>query len=367
MPLVLLILIRNQRFASLVLLLFVGAIGMVEFNELFYFESSVSFLYGLRDVFLIVLVAELASGNIKTDNIDFNLSFFLYTVMFLALCDAVISNILELDFYRGAYNLESYYANKKVEIQLGFGILGDRIGLPLYSPSLLGTMLPMYYFFDKRIALPAGERTVALIVSVFTATKVVPLMIIYYLVGRRWLIATLLGIPLLLVVFAVLYEFAGDDPFLSTHFSSVLGHLQSFTTALEANVFSFRPDLLGSNSTAIVNLASSGGVETGLMESLILARLADLKAWSILLAIYIVYFNFSIKSEFGRKIFFIFVLVSVLTATSNHPIAWVPALVLIYQKHPPRVSTARSRLLSRLFGLGTRFSTLVTKYRWPSQ
>lgn len=329
MPLLVVLLIRNNCIHSLFFLFFIGVIGGVQFTQEFGGVEIISYFYGMRDILLLILVAEMISGKISITAANFNVNSFVVTVIILALLDVIISSILGVDIYKNLFNLDAYYANKGVEIELGFGILGDRVGLPLYSPNLLCTMLAMLFFFDNRIQQSDSKRLLPLIVCVFTATKVLPLTLFYYFTGRRWLAASLVLLVSFFSSFWVLYDLVKDEPLLSYHFASVSGHLSSFATTLASDVISFFPSILGAHSHAIKNMGSNE-VVSGLMESMLLARVADLKVWSFALIVYIALMFVVAKNDLGRKALFIFILISLLTATSNQPVAWVPALLVLY-------------------------------------
>lgn len=328
MPMVLLLLFRNNCIPSIIFIFFVGSVGGVQLTQGFGSVDIISYIYGLRDIFLIVLIVEIISGKINISNSRFDVNNFVSIVLILASIDVLVSNIIGLNVYKNIFNLESYYANKGVDIELGFGIFGDRVGLPLYSPNLLCTMLAMYFFFDKRISQRGIRRMVAFIVCVFTATKVLPLTILYYFTARRWLIASLMFLVIFSLSFFALYEMVKEEPLLSYHFASVSGHLSSFATASATDVSSLYPSVLGSHSHAVKNMGATSQV-SGLMESLLLARVADLKIWSFALLVYFTYAFAVAKSNLARKALFLFILISLLTATSNHPVAWVPALIIM--------------------------------------
>ena len=235
-------------------------------------------------------------------------------------------NIAEIVF-----RTSDYYSNKGVDINLSNGLLGDRIGAPLYSPNLLCTLLACCFFFDHRITPSKWMvKLFSFIVVAFTMSKVIVFSLAFYVIRTKWKLPVILGL-LSLFPFYLLLEsyYATLTPgILKYHTASLLGHFHAFAMALENDLFSFIPEPIGSHSIAmqVINQGTDSGAG---IESIILARLSELKVYYFIVIAYIIYSLFQLKNNKEEKFITFFVVLSLLTATSNQPVAFIPALFLL--------------------------------------
>ncbi|HGS4592127.1 TPA: hypothetical protein ACMDO9_003480 [Vibrio cholerae] len=324
-------LFKTRRSVSLLLIFFISLVGFVPYFSGEFDIDIIGYFYGFRDIFLLILIVELLKLHDDFFPKKINVFNFLYIILSVSLLDVVLTNLLGFDIVQKILGVDNYYINKGVDINLSNGILGDRVGAPLFSPNLLCTLLGLVYFFDKRIF--CGKlvfKFIALVVSIFTVSKVILVTVGFYFLGKRWLIpiiVSLSSIPIIYVIVNTVY-LGLDDGSLKYHFASVIGHLNAFTMAMENNVLSITPDPLGSHSIAM--RVMSGGTDVGAgIESSILTRLSELKVFYLLVVFYIFHSLIYIKNNLRRKFLVSFLVISLLTATSNQPVAFMPALFLL--------------------------------------
>jgi hypothetical protein len=334
MILLLVFICLNRSYISLCFILIIGAFGAAPFVNDFVPMQLLGYFYGFRDIFLLVLLVELAKYKSNLDVTKKEVNVFVFFVMILAFIDFLITNVLDMGLMEFIFRTKDYYGNKGIDINLSNGILGDRVGVPLYSPNLICTLLAAYYFLDSRINRSNNfVKLFAFIVAVVTMTKVIIFSLCFYVLGRFWALPVLMGILSLFPFYLVLHDFYISLPtgLLKYHIASVLGHLHAFDIASTNNIYSFIPEPLGSHSIAMKVLRGDGSSGPGI-ESSILARASELKIYYLFVVAYIIYSLISLKNDVLRKFIAFFVLLSLLTATSNQPVAWVPILFLIRSK-----------------------------------
>jgi len=334
MILLLVFICLNRSYISLFFILVIGVFGAAAFVNDFAPSQLLGYFYGFRDIFLLVLLVELAKYKSNLDVTEKEVNVFVFFVMILASIDFVITNVLNMGLMESFFRTNDYYSNKGIDINLSSGILGNRVGVPLYSPNLLCTLLAAYYFLDRRISRSTVfVKLFAFIVAAVTMTKVILFSLCFYVLGRFWALPMLIGILSLFPFYLLLNDFYISLPvgLLKYHVASVLGHLHAFEIASTNNLYSLIPDPLGSHSIAMKVLNGEGGAGPGI-ESSILARASELKIYYLFVVAYVIYSLLKIKDDVLRKVIAFFVLLSLLTATSNQPVAWIPILFLIRSK-----------------------------------
>jgi hypothetical protein len=325
MVLLIVFLIMNKRTISLLFLLIIGVYGFIPMIDDFSMMSIMGYVYGFRDIFLIVLLMELLLLS-NTDISKKEISIFLITIIILSLLDIMFTVSMGADnSYSLFYNLNEYYSNKGVRTNLSAGFLGDRLTIPLYSPNLLATLFVTFYFLERVIKHHLFIKLLAFIVAVFTLSKVLVVSLFFYISGKWWKINVLLIILSIFPLYFGLEYFYNilEPSLLKYHIASTLGHFNSFGSALKMDFTSFIPDILGHNSTAV--RVVSGKPVLGL-ESLLLSRLIDLKVYFIFVPIYLIYMYKIVAYDVSKKFIAYFLFLSILTATSNQPVAFVPFL-----------------------------------------
>lgn len=331
MLLLLALLVRIRSYPSLAFIGVIALYGAAPFIEGMKGYEVLGYIYGMRDIFLLVLIIELIRSPADLNVSEKEIFSFIYFVVGIAITDAITTNVLGMNIVESIFKISSYYSNKGVAINLSNGLMGQRIGTPLYSPNLLCTLLACCFFFDHRVV--KGKlfvKAMALIVIAFTTTKVIVFSLGFYLARSWWKILTILGLVALLPLYFSLVSYYETVPFgfLKYHLSSILGHFNAFVMAIENNLLTFIPEPLGSKSIAISAMAEGVGPGAGI-ESSILARFSELKIYYFIVIAFMMYSLFKINHDVEKKFVVFFIVLSVLTATSNQPVAFIPALYLL--------------------------------------
>ncbi len=329
--LLLALLVRIRSYPSLAFIGVIAIYGAAPFIEGMKGYEVLGYIYGMRDIILLVLIVELIRSPANLNVSEKEIFSFIYFVLGIAITDAITTNVLGMNIVESIFKVSSYYSNKGVAVNLSNGLMGQRIGTPLYSPNLLCTLLACCFFFDHRVVKgKLFAKAMALIVIAFTATKVVVLSLGFYLLRSRWKLLTILGLVALLPLYFFLVSYYETLPvgFLKYHLASILGHFNAFTLAISNNLLTFIPEPLGSKSIAIKIMAE--GIESGAgIESSILARFSELKIYYFIVVAFMMYSLFKINHDVEKKFFVFFIVLSALTATSNQPVAFIPALYLL--------------------------------------
>lgn len=334
MALLVLYLVQRKRVVSLLFLLVVGIVGAISVLDADAAASAsvITYIYGYRDLFLIVLLVELLSDNAAPTVDSKEIDFFVKVVVVLAMLEVVLQNILGTTLVNTFFNTGSYYSNKGVDINLTNGILGSRIATPLYSPNLLCTLLATYYFFERDAERKGFGRFFAGVASIFTLSKVFLVALFFYVLKKRWKAALIGAIIALVPIYYLLnfYYQEIDSPLLKYHLASLIGHFSAFEKSVAGDIMTLYPDILGSNSIAANWKATE---DVGGIESSILVRLSELKAYYLITICYFIYGFIRIRDERKRKVLAFFILVTLVTATSNHPVCYVPLIYALNLKN----------------------------------
>lgn len=283
--------------------------------------------YGARDILLLCSLVILPKLNLDLRRSDL---IFIQLVILLALIN-IFDNMFQLGISEAVFRRADYFTKKGTDSNFGFGIVGERIYYPFYSPNLLSTFFSLVAFALLLKQLSKFKYTLALtFVNIFTVSKVFIFYVFISLIKRMRLNVSLV---LALVFFALLMSEnlvyliynQVENPLVKYHLASVIGHLKAF------NVFSWQnmsliPEPLGSNS--IIAQYINNQEKTFGIESTILVRLSELR---LNLLIFILYICFA-SLKFGKiwQVFnFSFLLLLFLTATSNHPVVFGSAALII--------------------------------------
>jgi len=331
MILLLFLLLLTRSYLALVFLAVICFYGASPFVEGVQSVQILGFVYGMRDIFLLTMVIELCRYKCDLDVSKNEVFAFIYFVLFIALFDSITTNVLGMNIVESIFRTSEYYSNKGVDINLSNGLFGDRIGSPLYSPNLLCTLLACCFFLDHRISPSKWiVKLFSFVVIVFTMSKVLVFSLAFYVIRTRWKLPVILGLSSLLPFYILLDSYYATLPpgILKYHTASLLGHFHAFAMAIENDLFSFIPEPIGSHSIAmqVINEGTDSGAG---IESIILARLSELKVYYLFVIAYIFYSLFQMKNNEQEKFITFFVVLSLLTATSNQPVAFIPALYLL--------------------------------------
>lgn len=286
---------------------------------------AITYFYGLRDLYLFGFVFYTMQVGIYFRKFNLIIVFFRFVLLMALLqiafdfADMSLSSILRT---------EDYFMKKGVSSELGFGFFGDRLSVPFYSPNILGNSLVSFYFFsDKSFLFNRFEKILVMGIVLLTLSKILLLFIFVRTFKRRAIFVALVSIIALIIFLPSMINLI-DNPLLTYHMNSVAGHLISFNTF---NNFIFTSDflnLLGSNSTYVLNLTNTHTGE--IIESTLLSRLLDLKVFMIpFVVLFVVWLK---RFEREDSFFTFFILTMLTTATSNQPVCWI-RLTEIKKKH----------------------------------
>lgn len=313
---------------SLIILFYILFIGILLFIFNFSVKNLQLFLYSFRDYSLIILVCQLLMFNSQ-----FNLTKKVLNFINFVIIIAVISSIIQfinpalVDFI---YQKNEYFINKGVSTNLGFGLFGERLMHPFYSPNLLGEFL--FFIFltvNYKFLTKFKYKKVAIVIGLLTLTKSFIINIIFKYFKSKALFIIISGITGVFLIYTILLQYVTtySDLFLINHVYSIIGHLNAFSHFYE--FFKFVPTYFGEKS--VLNNVLRGVVEPGI-ESTLLARLYEIKIiFSIPFIVYLLYVSRKLKEE--KKILFLcFITLLFLTSTANHPIIIIPAIYLLNEK-----------------------------------
>ncbi|WP_077285849.1 hypothetical protein [Cognaticolwellia aestuarii] len=331
MILLLILLFMIKSYIAITFLAIIAFYGAAPFTEGFQSVEILGFVYGMRDIFLLVMLIELCRYKGSLDVTNREVFCFIYFIVFIAIFDALTTNILGMNFTQQVFRTHEYYSNKGVDINLSNGLLGDRLGAPLYSPNLLCTMLACCFFLDHRIVSSKFiVKILSFIVVVFTMSKVIVFSLAFYIIRSKWKIPVILGLLSLFPFYLILdsYYLTLNSGVLRYHVASTLGHFHAFAIAIKNDLLSFIPEPIGSHSIAmqVINEGTDAGAG---IESVILARLSELKIYYLFVITYMLYSLYKLENNKEEKFITFFIVLSLLTATSNQPVAFIPALYLL--------------------------------------
>jgi hypothetical protein len=238
-----------------------------------------------------------------------------------------------VSFFEDIFRTKQYFANKGVESNLTTGILGNRLSVPLYSSALLCTLFSVFYLFDKKIKSNRFERFLGLVASIFTVSKVLPLDLFFKLLGKYWKVLIIFSSVFITAVLVWLNSFRQtlETGFWSYHLASTFKHIGAFAYAAEIGLFQLVPSLIGSHSVLGKNFLGSGD-NSYTIESSLLSRVLDLKVFSVVFILFLIWPLFTWKNVVKSRFWAMFLVIMSLTATSNHPIVYVPFIFYINRK-----------------------------------
>lgn len=320
------LMLRNSRVISIYLYCCLTLIGLAPLIERSDLPALMTAFYGLRDLSLYFLVGEilLHPNIIKVQNKK--ILNFIRVVLFLAVSELIL-NLFGSSMTDSIFNTSNYFSSKGVDSNLSSGLLGDRLSVPFYSSALVCTLISVFYLFQRTKRIGLIEKLIALIIAIFTMSKVLVLTLAFRMTGRYWKTTILFGLVLLLIFVIILPHLMlfVDDPILAYHLASTNHHLKVFQFAFDIGFLDFLPDLIGSHSVAGKNYL---GLDFYTIESSLITRILDFGVYSFLFIGYLIYVFINLSDEMEKKFFVFFIFLMSLTATSNHPFIYI--LFIIY-------------------------------------
>lgn len=325
--LLLILMVIEKRYVSIYFyfcIIFIGLLPLIYRHDLPAIKTA---FYGIRDISLYFLIAELLllskSLSVKKETIKF----FLHFILFIIFLTIAIDLLLAIDLSEALFRTSTYFQSKGVDSNLSSGFFGDRLSVPFYSSALVCTLFSVVYLFQANKIASKKEKVLALFVSILTLSKVLIFVLAFRLMGTKWkrvfAILFLFSVPFL--IWLNVYRTNLTDGILSYHLASTFHHIKAFYLAFEVGLLDAYPDLIGSHSVAGKNFLE---IDMYTIESSLLTRVLDLKIYSIFFLAYIIYVFIKFRNSFKSKFYFMFLLLMSLTATSNHPIAYIPFIFL---------------------------------------
>ncbi|NYR12050.1 hypothetical protein HC000_05975 [Pseudoalteromonas sp. MIP2626] len=325
--LLIILMVVKKRYVSIYLyfcILFIGLLPLIYRHDVAAIKTA---FYGIRDISLYFLIAELLLlSNSLTIKIE-TIKVFLYFIFYIILLTLIIDIFLAIDLTEVLFRTSTYFKSKGVDSNLSSGLFGDRLSVPFYSSALVCTLFSVVYLFQNNRIYSKKESVLALFFSILTLSKVLLFVLAFRLMGEKWkrvfFLLFLFLIPFL--VWLNSYRTNITDGILSYHLASTFHHIKAFYLAFEVGLLDFYPDLIGSHSVAGKNFLE---IDMYTIESSFLTRVLDLKIYSLFFFVYIAYVFFMFNNKLKSKFYFMFLLLMSLTATSNHPVAYIPFIFL---------------------------------------
>lgn len=318
------LIIRHDK-KLLVLLSYIMCISLVS-----YFDSTMSiqiFFYGARDILFICSLLILPKLKLVMTRSDI---IFIMLVLLLALIN-IFDNIFQLGISEAVFRKEEYFSKKGTYSNFGFGLVGERIYYPFYTPNLLSTFISLVAFALLLTNLSRFRYSFVLtIVNLFTVSKVFFFYVFLSFIKRiRLNVKFFIFVLFLMLALSekIIYHIylSIDDPLLKYHLASVIGHLKAFD-ALSWQNMSLIPEPLGSNSIIAQYIYDQEKVFG--IESTIFVRLSELHLHFVILLLFIVFKTLKFHNSWRVFIYSILLLLA-LTATSNHPVVYGSAALII--------------------------------------
>ena len=280
------------------------------------------YLYGFRDICFVALVLFYLDNRSKIISVHYVYSFVAICFV-LYLVEVIFQGLGFSDVYRNLFSIDRYFSSKGVESNLGGGIFGQRPSIPLYSPGLLATLFSSFIL----LSIKSRSRSILFFASIVTLSKVVAYFFVMRVFRRVYgfvLISVLLAIPVVIAV----SEYVKDgypNTIYSYHAHSVSEHISPLSYVKRAD-YSYLPDLLGSSSVLAHVITGKDSDEAP--ESLLVARFLDFNYLSIFLLLILIAAASRLSGE-RRFVFIVFLGLQFLTGLSNHPVAFLPLIMLM--------------------------------------
>ena len=277
-----------------------------------------TFFYGFRDVCLIAFVMFFLKNPFYIKKNTYRM--LLIIIFGFALAQLISQYLGNSYFLDQIFKTQEYYANKGITSNTVGGFFGERLTIPLYSSSLLGTFCAFYFFQSNYMG-----KILSAIIGLFTLSKAVILIPLFYLFKKFYKSFILMFFLTLLSLRSFIDYYIENNAasIISFHLGSIRDRFKSVDMILERLPL-LTPEVLGTNSIAAKSFL--GLDPSTAPESLIIARLLDYNILIVVPIFFIIIFiinNFSTEKKF---LFSIVIILSFFSSLSNHPIAFIPLL-----------------------------------------
>lgn len=281
-----------------------------------------TFFYGFRDICLISFVMFFLKNPFYVKKNTYRM--LLIIIFGFALAQLISQYLGNSYFLDQIFKTQEYYTNKGITSNTIGGFFGERLTIPFYSSSLLGTFCAFYFFQSNYIG-----KILSAIIGLFTLSKAVILIPIFYLFKKFYKSFILMFLLTLLSLRSFIDYFIENNAtsIISFHLGSIRDRFKSVDMIFERFPL-LTPEVLGTNSIAAKSFL--GLDPSTAPESLIIARLLD---YNILIVVPIFFIIIYIINNFSTEKKFLFSIVIILcffSSLSNHPIAFIPLLTLTF-------------------------------------
>ena len=320
---------------SWVLLFFILLIYKREYELTFFLVSSfvlglvpviyskfdfnfLTFFYGFRDLSLIAFIMFFLKTPFQIKKKTYNI--LLIIIFGFALLQLISQYFDTFYFLENFFKTQEYYSNKGITSNTSGGFFGQRLTIPLYSSSLLGTFCAFYFFKSNY-----KGKLLSLITGVFTLSKSIILIPLFYFFKSFYKTFILIFFVALISLrtFIDFYISNNEASIITFHLGSIRDRFNSIDMLIE-KFPNLVPEILGNNSIAAKSFL--GLDPSTAPESLIIARLLDFNILIIVPMFFIALFvlkNFNTEKKF---LFSVVLILSFFSNLSNHPIAFVPII-----------------------------------------
>lgn len=306
---------KKKIIISLFVCLILGVLPLVYQVNIFQFKIL---LYGVRDICLIFLIIYMLSSEMCVNPRYIKVIF--YIMIFGALLQLSIQYISGDALFDQIANPDVYYGSKGIESNSSGGILGKRVYFPLYSSSLIGTFLALYFFLTTNKL----SKFLSFVISFLTFSKACLIIFFFYSLNRyrnSILFFSVIGVfflpPLLLSIIE-----NTEQGIITYHFSSIMDRFNAFEYLKSS--FINMPDYIGYNTVA--GYVLSGRDAAFASESLFISHIIDYKFFIFLILPMFIYLLNSLKKEIKKNLYPIFFIL-LFSSMSNHPIAFLPLIL----------------------------------------
>ncbi len=275
------------------------------------------FLYGLRDLFLIVFVFYILRGSsFRVNWVSFK--FFSLIIICLSAFQLAFQILGFGEYDEFLFRTSEYFAAKGVESNVEGGIFGVRLTAPFYSASILATFL---VFLINIHSVKAKIKIIILFVSMLTVSKVIPLALYFLALKNKHILAAFLLIIALTTFPFLLGEIiSNSEPSIITfHAASIMDRFNSISIMSEISS-PYYTKMLGSGSVVAAVLMS--GDPSSAPESILIARVVEYGFFSFFLFLPILLMYFAIEKRL-KYLFIAFLFIIFLSGLSNHPICYL--------------------------------------------
>jgi len=297
-------------------------------------SSSILVLgYGVRDI--IFLGTFLTLARFRAVSFSPLIPSARYFITFVVICAgfSIILQIAKLSDLRDyIFATSKYFEAKNINSNVNGGILGQRLLEPLYSASLVGTLLAGYALYT---APRITSSITAFALSFFTLAKVVPVFLYFRILRRFPVVALCVIFVSLIFIYMIASSILANMPIsiYTFHAASILDRFNIFFNLPKFSELVL-PRPLGFNSVAghVINSIDASKAP----ESLIISKIYDLGIWSAPLILWILHSIYAAPRNI-RPLICAFIFIQLFSSLSNHLVAFLPLLILSYDAHIRRI------------------------------